>query len=352
MTPVALPPIALLVPGSIDTISGGYGYDRRLIAGLREAGRPVTVVELPGRHPLPDAVAEAAARAALETIPHTSRIVVDGLCLPAFAGLEGSLRARRAVGLIHHPTSLETGLSAADRAELLARESALFPAMAHLVATSRLTAERLAPDFAVDAGRIAVVEPGTDPAPRSGGSGGPGCVILSVGTLLPRKGHDVLLHALGRLIDLDWSLTIVGANRDPAHAEALRGLARDLGIADRVVFGGEMAGDALEALYARSDLFALATHWEGYGMAAAEALARGLPLAITAGGAIGDLASPGTAIVAAPGDAVSLSRGMRRPMYDRAIRAQMADAAWAAGQLLPRWHDQAARFAAILDDPA
>jgi glycosyltransferase involved in cell wall biosynthesis len=55
--------------------------------------------------------------------------------------------------------------------------------------------------------------PGTDDAPRSPGSGGPTCEFLSIGTLVPRKGHDLLLRALARLFDLDWHLTIVGSPR-------------------------------------------------------------------------------------------------------------------------------------------
>ena len=85
--------------------------------------------------------------------------------------------------------------------------------------------------------------PGTDDAPRSPGSGGPTCHILSIGTLVPRKGHDVLLRALARLFDLDWQLTIVGSpDRDPVHARSLVALAEELGIARQVRFAGEVVG--------------------------------------------------------------------------------------------------------------
>ena len=169
--------------------------------------------------------------------------------------------------------------------------------------TSEATAERLAADFGVDRDRIKVVVPGTDDAPRSPGSTGPTCRIISIGTLVPRKGHDVLLRALARLFDLDWQLTIVGsAERDPVHARALAAAAEEFGIARRVRFAGEVSEAALEALWREADLFALATHWEGYGMAIAEALKRGVPVAVSAGGA------------AAPGDA-GVRRGVsgRRP---------------------------------------
>ena len=330
--------LALIVPAPFSAISGGYLYDRRMVDGLRALGHAVEVIELAGRHPLPDDVAEAAARAALGTdaVP-----VIDGLGLPAFA----PDAVRGAIGLIHHPTALETGQ---DAEALRLRERALFPAMARLIATSRHTAERLVAEVGVAPDRVGVVEPGTEPAPRAVG-GGAQVHILSVGTLVPRKGHDVLLRALSRLTDLDWALTIVGEPRDPVHAHGLAALAVELGIAQRVTFAGGLDDAALEAAYARSDIFALATHWEGYGMAAAEALARGLPCAITAGGAIADVVPRAACVLAQPGDHASLSRALRRVIFDPALRTQMANAAWAAGQALPRWEDRAAAFVTELE---
>jgi glycosyltransferase involved in cell wall biosynthesis len=163
----------------------------------------------------------------------------------------------------------------------------------------------------------------------------------------------VLLRALALLTDLEWTLTLAGdARRDAVHAHGLRALAEELGIAARVTFAGEVEGAALEALYHRADLFALATRWEGYGMAAAEAMARGLPLAITAGGAIAEVVVPGSAIVAEVDNHAALSRGMRRPIFDADLRAEMAEAAWRGGQRLPRWADRAAAFRAELDRAA
>lgn len=341
--------VALLVPGPFDAVSGGYNYDRRIVRGLRARGHAVEVVELPGRHPLPDAAAEAGARAALAGLAGDAHLVIDGLGLPAFAPLRDALARRGAVALIHHPTALETGFPEEDRAALKARERALFPAMARLIATSAPTAARLREEFGADPGRVGVVEPGTDPAPRATGSGGAGCAILSVGALVPRKGHDVLLRALGRLPDLDWTLTIAGGGgRDPVHAQGLGALAEELGLAGRVRFAGEVTGEELERLYARADLFALATHWEGYGMAAAEAMARGLPCAITTGGAIGAVVPAAAGVRSTPGDHASLSRAMRRVIYDADLRAAMAAAAWEAGRALPRWEDRAGAFASEL----
>ncbi|MFT8245675.1 glycosyltransferase family 4 protein [Roseomonas sp. BN140053] len=341
--------LALLVPGPFGSVSGGYGYDRRIVEGLRAIGHAVRVVELSGRHPLPDAAAEADARAALDGCAEDEALVIDGLGLPAFAPLLSELERRSAVGLIHHPTALETGFSEAERDELKARERALFPALARLVATSYLTASRLPEEFGADPARVGVVEPGTEPAARAAGSNGGPCHILSVGVLVPRKGHDVLLRALGRLTDLDWMLTVAGAPRDPVHAQALLALAEELGIGSRVSFAGEVSAEALEALYAKADIFALASWWEGYGMAAAEAMARGLPLALCKGGALAELMPEGAGVASPPGDHASLSRALRRVIFDAPLRARMAAASWRAGQALPRWEDRAVAFAAELE---
>jgi glycosyltransferase involved in cell wall biosynthesis len=340
--------LALIVPAPFDAVSGGYEYDRRMVRGLRDAGHDLRVIELTGAHPVADDAARDAAAAALEDLGD-ARPIVDGLGLPAFAPVADALVARGAVGLIHHPTALESGLPEADRATLGAIERDLLPRLPRIVVTSRATAANLAAAFGVDPDRIAVVEPGTEPAPRARGSADGPCHVLAIGTLVPRKGHDVLIRALARLHDLSWRLTIVGsAERDTAHAEMLRALTGELNVMDRVTFAGEATGATLEALWDRADLFALATRWEGYGMAVAEALARGVPVAITSGGAVGDLVPPDAGVRTTVGDHDALSRAMRRLIYDPALRRAYADAAWRAGQTLPDWNAQAARFAEAL----
>lgn len=336
--------IAFIVPAPFDAVSGGYAYDRRMVAGLRRAGMEVRVVELAGRHPFADDAARAAARAALAEAGD-ALVVIDGLCLPAFDGCN----LARAVGLIHHPVALEHGAPEEERAALGAIERRLFPMMARLIATSTPTADGLARDFGVDPLRVAVVEPGTDDAPRAQGNGENGCHIISVGALVPRKGHDTLLRAVARLFDLEWSLAIVGPmDRNPAHARGLMALTEELGIARRVRFTGELDDAALEAEWARADLFALATYWEGYGMAVAEALKRGLPLAVTSGGAAAALVRPDWGIVVEPGDYEQLSKAMRRLVFSPALRRAMGDAAREAGRRLPTWGAQAAAFASAL----
>jgi glycosyltransferase involved in cell wall biosynthesis len=210
-----------------------------------------------------------------------------------------------------------------------------------IVVPSEAMQMRLIREFGVAAERITVVPPGADTLPRATGSGTPTCHILSVGALIPRKGHDMLLRALARLPDLNWILTIAGAPQDPSCAESLHGLAQELRISTRVRFVSDPTWDTAE-------LFALASHDEGYGMAIAEALCRGLPVAVTNVGAVPTLVGPEAGIVAAPGDVDQFSKAIRRLIYDRSLRREMAEIAWRSGQALPSWPDQARQLAGII----
>lgn len=341
--------IAFLLPEPLDLLTGGMVYNHRMAQELRALGHDVQIIGIAGQLPLADDTARHSAQTALATLSDDSIAVIDNIALMAFDRLLDHPTLRQAVVLNHHPTGLEPGLSSETAAALLEFERRVMPRMARVVVTSPATAETLATDFAVQAARITTILPGTDDAPRSRGSLSGPVQILSIGSLIPRKGHDILLRALALLFDLDWRLTIAGTARiDPECAAMLRALPAELGIADRVTLQGETVGQPLADLWDAADLFALATRYEGFGMVIAEALRHGLPVAVCKGGAAGDLVTPECGAVCPVDDVAQLSKSLRRMIFDKRLRQDMAQHAWDKGRTLPFWPEQAARLATTL----
>ena len=341
------PPLHFVVPGPLDQRTGGYIYDRRMVEGLRALGWAVRVHELAGRFPQADASACAAAAAAIETIAAGGVPVIDGLALPAFVELPDRL-PQPWVALIHHPLALETGLTTVEAHAFADLERMLLPRAASVVVTSPRTLQDLR-TYHLDDTRIAVVVPGTDPAPLARGSGSPGMALLCVASLTPRKGHVLLLQALHGLRDLDWHLTCVGsAARDPACARSITAAIDRLGLRQRVTLIGEHAESDLAPFYDQADLFVLASYHEGYGMVLVEALARGLPVVSTSAGAIPDTVPEDAGLLVPPGDARALARALRQVITEPELRAKLSAGARAARGNLASWDDATRLFAATL----
>jgi len=197
-----------------------------------------------------------------------------------------------------------------------------------------------------------VAEPGTDPAPRAAGTGAP-LQLLSVGSVVPRKAYATLVRALGPLNERDWRLTIAGPTDRSALALAdLQAAMRETGLAKRITMTGPVGERELAGLYARADLFVLASLYEGYGMVLAEALARGLPIVCTTGGAAAETVPDAAAIKVAPRDTGALRAALARVMDDADLRRRLGDAAWAAARTLPRWEETARAIAGVIREVA
>jgi glycosyltransferase involved in cell wall biosynthesis len=343
-----------VLPGDWHTPTGGYTYDRRLALALRDAGWTVAPLVLEGAWPWPDGADIEAAASRIAALPDGAVVVADGL---AFGTLAAAVRphAERLhwVALVHHPLHLETGLDEADMARLRAGETEALQMARRVVVTGRSTVHDVV-SMGVPPARIAVVEPGTDPAPPGpatpGPDGGP-VQLLCVATLTPRKGHAVLLEALAGLMHLPWVLHLVGSTeRDPGTAARLRAMARVLG--DRVVWHGEIPGTALHAHYAAADVFVLPSLYEGYGMVVAEAIAHGLPVVTTDGGALAHTLPPAAGLQVPAGDVATLQAALERLLTDTALRDRLAAGARDAAANLPTWPQQAALFAAVLEGAA
>ncbi len=338
-------------PGNLDTPTGGYGYDRRIIAGLRELGWDVQPLSLGEGFPFPSAEQVLEAERRISDLPPDVTIVIDGLAYGAMAEAAERLAKRHTlVALVHHPLCQENGLSASQADRLNKSERSALHHAKEIIVTSPATADQVASLFDIGRQNIHVVVPGTDrvenvPKPLKGHTR-----LLTVGTAVPRKGYDLLFHALSELKHLDWDLDIVGGTtNDPSCFDDLQAQLVECGLANRIQFHGAVASDQLPRFYNAADIFVLASRYEGYGMAYTEALAHGLPVIGSGGGAVEDTLPEGAAIYCGVEDTVRLQKALELLLTDKSARMAYATSAREAAEKLPTWLDAANAFAKALE---
>ncbi|MGQ0574608.1 MAG: glycosyltransferase family 4 protein [Pseudonocardia sp.] len=342
--------VHVVLPGDVDDParpSGGNVYDRRVCRGLAAAGRAVREHAVAGPWPRPGAGARRELAAVLAAVPAGETVVLDGLVACGVPDVVGPHAARlRLAVLVHLPLGDEAGLDPASAADLAAREGYTLRAAATVVATSAWAARRIA---ALHGRAAHVVAPGVDPAPVAPAEAG-GTRLLCVGSITPTKGQDLLVEALARVADRDWTCRFVGPlTRDRAHAAAVAALVRAHQLDDRVELTGPLTGADLDAAYARADLLVLPSRRETYGMVATEALARGVPvLAAAVGGVpetLGEAVVPGLLVAPEPG---ALAAALRRWLDDGELRRAARAAAARRRPGLPGWDRTARRLAEVL----
>lgn len=330
------------IPGDLATRTGGYAYARALIGAAPEQGLTLEPLALPGGFPFPsgaelDETARLLAGAA-------GPVLIDGLALGALPVTVLREVSGPLVGLCHHPLALETGLEPAEAARLRDSEAAALALCAHVVVPSVGTA-RAVTELGVAEGRITVAPPGLEPAEPAPRRGDPP-VILSVGALVPRKGHDILIAALHGLAELTWRAVVAGPERDPGWAARLREMSA--GLEGRLTLAGPQDAAGLDRLYAGADIFCLPSRHEGYGMVFAEAMMRGLPLVACRAGAVPELVPSQAGLLVPPDDPGALAAALSRLLRAPGDAAGMGAAGRAHALSLPGWAETAARVAHAL----
>lgn len=340
----------LVVPGS-SAPSGGDVYDRRLAEELRGLRHPVRVFTVPGSWPVPSAQDRQGLARLLEGLAEHTVVLLDGLVACGVPEvLAPHERRLRMVVLVHLPLALEGGLSDAEARDLHSRERRALGSARRVVATSDWARRHLAEQHGLSG--AVTVAPGTDPAPPAPGTDGRSRLVC-VASLTPRKGHEDLLAALALLPANGWRLTCVGPGED-TRATRLRAVAQEHGWRDRVRFTGPLTGADLEEIWSGADLHVLASHSETYGMAVAEALARGVPVLATEAGGVTEAlgrASDGTrpGMLVRPGDPEAMAGALCRWWHDPGLRRRLRRSAHLRRQTLAGWERTAGAMAAVLD---
>ena len=155
-------------------------------------------------------------------------------------------------------------------------------------------------------------------------------VIACAARLFRGKGQDSLIRALPGVRNEFPGVRLLIIGRDDRQAmrtsftEELKTLARDLGVAEHVIFTGHRAD--MPALIAASDVFAMASDEEPFGLVFAEAMAMKKPVVALANGGTPEVVDHGkSGLLSAPGDQESLAANLRVLLRDPELRARMGE---------------------------
>lgn len=279
------------------------------------------------------AVRRLARRAGPGTIVHGGRILPEGVAA-RFAGLGGG------PGFVcwAHGEDLATAMSSR---ELTWVTKWVVRAAAAAFANSQNTKTFLT-RFGLAADRIHVVYPGVDCArfhPEIDGReirarhgiATDDLVVLSVGRLQARKGHDVAIQAMARLAAARPAMRylIVGAGEE---RQRLEGLVRSLGVGERVLFGNEVPDHELPRYYAACDIFLLANRvekgdFEGFGIVFLEAAATGKPVIGGASGGVAEAVQHGeTGLLVAAEDPAVVAQAIETLAASAELRQRLGRA--------------------------
>ncbi len=346
--------LGLLIYGSLDTITGGFLYDRMLVQHLRGQGDRVEIISLPWRSYGLGLLDNLSLRllAQLGRAP-IDLLLQDELAHPSLFRLNWHLRRRISyplVAMVHHLRSQEARPAWQNRLYRWVERQYLasVDALVFNSLTTKTDVERL----------VGRKRPGVVAYP--GGDGLPGTVtreqiaaratapgpleIIFVANLIPRKELHTLLAALARLPQDDWRLTVAGSlTLNETYVRAIRRQIQETGLSGRVALLGALSQEELARRLAQSHLLAVPSSYEGFGIVYLEGMRFGLPAIASSAGAAHEIISHGRdGFLVPPGDPGALSRCIRSLAQDRPRLATMGLAAYRRVARHPTWEESAA----------
>jgi glycosyltransferase involved in cell wall biosynthesis len=352
--------IGLIIYGSIETLTGGYLYDRLLVDQLRRQGDQVDIISLPwrtyGRHLWDNFSPDLWRR--LRGTPFDV-LLQDELNHPSLFWL--NRRLRRSVSYpivtIVHLLRCSEPRSAWQNRLYRWVEARYLTGLDGLVFNSQTT--RSAVETVLGSSRPGVVAyPGRDhlpgtltPAQIKARAQEPGPLrLLFVGNLTPIKGLHILLEALGHLPSHTWCLTVVGSlTMDPIYVRGIRQQIDEAGWQERVSLLDACPNAEVATHLAQHQVLAVPSLYEAFGIAYLEALGFGLPVIASSAGAAHELIThTAHGFLVDPGDAFGLAQHLHTLQEDRQCLGRMSLAAYQRAQLHPTWAESAERVRELL----
>ncbi len=350
--------VGLVIYGSLDTISGGYLYDRKLVEYLRSQGDSVEVLSLPWRNYLRH-LGDNFSASLLQQLKRlqVDILLQDELNHPSLFWINRQLAGcYPRIGIVHHLRCSESRPAWQNRLyRWLERQY-----LSHLdgfVCNSQTTRKVVQAVAGVERPFTVAYPAGDRLSPtvtreeisHKAGQAGP-LRLLFLGNLIPRKGLHILIQALSHLPRQTWTLAVVGSLQfDPAYARLIRRQVERHGLSQQVIFHGALDEADLVKQFRQNQLLVVPSSYEGFGIAYLEGMGFGLPAIATEGGAAREIITPGVdGFLIQPGDAQALRGYLWQLSQDRTLLLQLSLAAWQRYLCHPTWSQTGQRIREFL----
>lgn len=352
--------VGLVIYGSLDTLSGGYLYDRKLVNHLRARGDQVEIVSLPWRSyaaHLSDNLSPRLFRR-LRDLP-VDVLIQDELNHPSLVALNRWLRPRvdyPLVSLIHllrftepRPAWQQSFHRWVEKAYLTSVDAFIFNSQDSQKQVERLVGADRPSLIAYPAGDqlAATMEP--ESIIKRARESGP-LRLLFLGNVIPRKGLHTLVETLDTLPRDDFRLYVVGSlTMAPAYVKQIRSQVETMGLQDVIHFEGPQYDADLRGYVEHCHLLVMPSFYEGFGIVYLEGMSFGLPAIATTAGAAGEIIQHGeNGSLIPPGDAQTLKARLRHLHENRDALVAMSLSARRRFEAFPTWQESMASIRAFL----
>jgi glycosyltransferase involved in cell wall biosynthesis len=354
--------IGFLVVGDMNSVSGGYLYNRKLVAYLQSQGDQVSIINLPPRNYW-RLLAENIIGDLLKNIAAAKLdvLIQDAMVHPAVFYLNRHISKQLhipLIALVHLLASIDQApwhsawlYRIVERRYLQTVDGIIANSQTTLTQIRQLLAGDMPPyciampagdNFAhVNIDRAVILNRALEPGPLR---------IVLVGNVIRRKGLHVLLKALNQLPAQDHQLSVAGRlDMEPGYVAQIKTLIRDAGLTQSVSLLGSVQGEALADLYRQHHLLVMPSAYESYGIVYVEAQQFGLPvIGTTAGAAWEIIRERENGYLIEPEAHDALGGLLRTLHHDRPLLAQLGTNALQAYAAQPKWETSCAKIREFL----
>ena len=343
--------LGFLIYGSLDTLSGGYLYDRKLVDFLRDRGDSVEIISLPWRN-----YAAHLSDNLYFRLPHDLELLIqDELNHPSLIWANAQPHPYPIISLVHHLRSSEQRpgwqnwiYHQVERHYLNSVDGFIFNSQTTKRVVSRFVKSRKPEIIACPpTDRFGYPMTEKDVIARAQETGS--LRLLFLGNIIHRKGLHILLDAISRK-NLDISLNIIGGTTaEEKYAEAMQLKVKRSNMEAKIKFHVPMNQDDLANKLKSTHVLVVPSSYEGFGIVYLEGMAFGLPAIGTTAGAASEIITNGeTGFLIEPGDSNALVERLSLLSQDRDLLAQMSVNALERYHQQPTWDETAEKVRRFL----